>query len=601
MCGIVGIISNGIDVVDDILNTLNNLEYRGYDSTGIAVLKNGDITCQKVAGRISALKNKISQNHMSSTIGIGHTRWATHGAVNTSNAHPHCTDNIALVHNGVIENYKEIKLSLVDAGYDFKTETDTEVILFLIDYHLSQCLSPLDAVHKSLKKLIGAFAFVIIFKKHPNLMIGVKSGAPLVVGKSHKYNIFASDITSISKISDEIMHLNDGDIVQISKNSVELFNSSLKTLPITFSRLDKSQTTDTDLGKFSHYMLKEIYEQPDVINNLLQKYNNIEKTVTDNDFFKYKKIIIIACGTSYYAGLSAKYWFEKLTNIDVSVYTASEFCYLNKHLSNEYLTIFISQSGETADTLASLKYAKSKGVTTIGIVNVAKSSIDNESDFCFYTFAGPEIGVASTKCFSAQISLLFRLVITFAVKNGFISHEEEKNYLYSLNILPESINCILKNINNIEIIAKHISGFNNALYLGRQYAYPVALEGALKLKEISYIHAEGYSAGELKHGPLALIDENIITIVIANSNSDVYLKTISNMENVLARKGKVVLFSDKKFEAENIMQFMMPAIIDELTPMLYTIPMQLLAFFVAKNRGTDIDKPRNLAKSVTVE
>lgn len=601
MCGIVGIASKRQDVENDILNTLSNLEYRGYDSAGIAVLKNNNILCKKVVGKINDLRNLVSDVDLSSSIGIGHTRWATHGAVNTLNAHPHCTENIALVHNGIIENYDDIKSELQKEGYVFKTETDTEAILFLIDKYISKGLSPLDSVINSLKHVVGAFALAIIFKNYNDLMIGVKKGAPLVVGKSDNHVVIASDVTSISKIVDDVIYLKDENIVQIKSSEIEVFDTKGNSIKAEFTKVQKSLSNDINKNGYSHYMLKEISEQPMVIENLNSNYNNIIEIINEQKLNIYKKIIIVACGTSYYAGLVAKYWFEKFTTIDCMVYTASEFCYLKKRLNKDYLVICISQSGETADTLASLKYSKSLGVKTIGIVNVPKSSIDNEADYCFYTFAGPEIGVASTKCFTAQLTVLLKFILGLAEINNETDHNLISKIYDELSSINDKINEVLSKQSLIAELAEYCAKFKNAIYLGRQNAYPIALEGALKIKEISYIHAEGYSAGELKHGPLALVDENMLVVVIANSTSEVYLKTISNMENVIARNGNVIIISDKKLDIKNVKQFVMPSIIDDLTPILYAIPVQLLAFYVAKEKGTDIDKPRNLAKSVTVE
>lgn len=605
MCGIIGIVSKNNNVVPNLLNCLHCLEYRGYDSAGIATVHDEKINCVKCAGKIKDLEKKLEFSPIQGDTGIGHTRWATHGAVTSTNAHPHFTENVAIVHNGIIENYAELKCELQNFGYVFNTETDTEVVLFLIDKFFSELKSPIEAVKSAIKKIKGAFALGIIFKNSPHFLIGVKMGAPLVVGVNEDSSeiSIASDISSISKIASKFVYLKDGEIVIIKENDfsiTDIFGSQKKIEYVDVSK----ESYVISKGNYEHFMLKEIVEQKDVIKKTSNEYAKISDAIVQNDLQKFRKFIIIACGTSYYAGIVAKYWFESMTDVDADVYMASEFCYLNKKISNDTCVIFISQSGETADTLTCLKIIKEQKIKTIGIVNVKNSSIANNVDFCMYTYAGVEVGVASTKAFTTQLVVLLNFILSIGVLRNSIDEAFKNHILDELSKIGEKIQLIFDASCELREIAKYLIRFQNAIYLARNNLYPIALEAALKLKEISYIHAEGYPAGELKHGPLALIDDNLPVIVLCNSKSHVFFKTISNLENVLSRNGNIVLFSDstEQIEQSSRMQiFKMPEIIDELSPILYVIPMQLIAYYAADLKSNDIDQPRNLAKSVTVE
>lgn len=604
MCGIIGIVQNGIDVVHDVLFGLQNLEYRGYDSAGVATVNNSNICCVKCVGKINDLKNKIKDYPISGSVCIGHTRWATHGAVSEKNAHPHYTDNVAIVHNGVIENNSELRKELEELGYSFNTETDTEVVLLLIDNFFKNGFSPIESVAKAVKKLKGAFALGVIFKNYDNYMIGVKQNAPLVIGVSKdrtKYAI-ASDVSAVSKFVEEFYYLKDKEIVEVSDNSVNIFDYSLSKINFKFEQVETSELNISKNG-YEHYMLKEIMEQPEVICETMAHYHDIDSIVKNNNFYKYNNLTIIACGTSYYAGLVAKYWFEKFTCKKVSVYMASEYAYLGKKINSDDCVIFISQSGETADTLSCLKIAKQNAARTIGVVNVKNSSIANEVDYCFYTFAGIEVGVASTKAFTTQLVVLLNLVLSIGMLCEDISGDFREKITSSVGAIYYKLQEIFSIRDQIKNVASWLSGFNSAIYLARDLLYPIALESALKLKEISYIHAEGYPAGELKHGPLALIDENMPVIVIANSYSEIFPKLISNVETILSRNGKVIFFSDSDvfLNNPNVTSVKIPECEYTVSDLLYVVPMQLLAYYTAVAKGTDVDQPRNLAKSVTVE
>lgn len=604
MCGIIGIVQNGVDVVNDVLLGLQNLEYRGYDSAGVATVSNSKICCVKCVGKINDLKNKIKRYPISGSVCIGHTRWATHGTVSEKNAHPHFTDNIAVVHNGIIENSSKLKDEVQNLGYCFNTETDTEVILLLLDYFIKNGFSPLEAVSKTAKKLEGSFALGIIFKGYDNYMIGVRQNAPLVVGTNMDETVsaIASDVSAVSKIVENFYYLKNQEIVEVKDGIVNIFDYDLSKINFELKKVASSDLSISKCG-YDHYMLKEIMEQPEVICETMVHYKEIDSIVKNNNLHKYDNVTIIACGTSYYAGLVAKYWFDKFTDKRVSVYMASEYAYLGKKISDKDCLIFISQSGETADTLSCLKIAKQNNAKTIGIVNVRNSSIANEVDHCFYTFAGIEIGVASTKAFTTQLVVLLNLALSVGVLDKVISADFRQNIVASIGAIYYKLQEVFSLKNQIQEIATWLSGFNSAIYLARDFLYPIALEAALKLKEISYIHAEGYPAGELKHGPLALIDENMPVIVIANSKSNIFQKIISNIETILSRGGKVVFFSDSDIflNNKNVISVKMPECDYIVSDLLYVVPMQMLAYYTALSKGTNVDQPRNLAKSVTVE
>lgn len=604
MCGIIGIVQSGVNVVDNVLLGLQNLEYRGYDSAGVATINNSKICCVKCVGKINDLKNKIKECPISGSVCIGHTRWATHGTVSEKNAHPHFTDNVAVVHNGIIENVNELKDELQNLGYNFNTETDTEVVLLLLDYFIKKNFSPLEAVSKTVKKLEGSFALGIIFKNYDNYMIGVRQNAPLVVGGNTNMSIYsiASDVSAVPKIIEKFYYLKNQKIVEIKDNVINIFDYDLSKVDFELQKVESSDLNISKCG-YDHYMLKEIMEQPDVICETMLHYKDIDSIVESHNLYKYDNITIIACGTSYYAGLVAKYWFEKFTDKRVQVYMASEYAYLEKKISNRDCLIFVSQSGETADTLSCLKIAKQNNAKTIGVVNVRNSSIANEVDQCFYTFAGIEVGVASTKAFTTQLVVLLNLVLSIGGLENFISGDFKRNIVASIGSIYYKLQEVFSIKNQINEIASWLSNFNSAIYLARDLLYPIALEAALKLKEISYIHAEGYPAGELKHGPLALIDENMPVIVMANSKSNVFQKIVSNIETILSRGGKVVFFSDSDLFLNNkkVISVKMPECDYTVSGLLYVVPMQMLAYYTALSKGTNVDQPRNLAKSVTVE
>ena len=608
MCGIVGIVSHS-DVSERIVNALKKLEYRGYDSAGIAVVSNAEIYLVKTEGKIVNLANSLSKTPIDGKIGIGHTRWATHGAPSEKNAHPFVVDSIAVVHNGIIENHADLKKMLIKAGYSFHSDTDTEVVPNLFSYFMNKGLSEIEAAKEVRANLEGAFALAIIFGKN-NLMIGIKNGAPLAVGIAESEMFLGSDAHALSDFTNKIVYLKDGDITEITTNSYSIFNHSdedvtlrrtIKTLPLENEKNDKSG--------FEHFMLKEIYEQPQI---LMNAFNNIFDHQTNS--FKFddlniewqslKRIYIIACGTSYNAALTAKYWFEKYAQIPVEVDIASETRYRNAIYEKESVAIFISQSGETADTLASLKHIKGFGITTIGIVNVIESSIANSADFKLSINAGIEIGVASTKAFSCQLFTLAALCLHIASIKKLLSAEQFSSFIYSLHELPNTLKEVLSLKNHVKSIAKIIKFAKSIIYIGRGIAYPLSLEGALKIKELSYIHSEGIAAGELKHGSIALIDEDLPVIAIAPYN-ELYGKISSNISEICARKGKVYSFTDSMGIAElsdiSAAIVKMPKSNDFTAPILYSIPLQLLAYFTALELGQNIDQPRNLAKSVTVE
>ena len=608
MCGIVGIISNR-QVTPLLIDGLKRLEYRGYDSAGVATLVDGKIERRRAKGKIVNLEKKIAESPLAGTIGIGHTRWATHGVPNETNAHPHATKYVAVVHNGIIENYRELRDELKELGHVFESETDTEVVVHLISQKIEEGLDPQTAVAQSLKRLNGAFALAIIFAGREDILIGARKGAPLAVGFGDGEMFLGSDALALASLTQKIMYLEDGDWVVLTHTSATVYDENGKEV----SRpVEQSSTSGAMIGKggYRHFMLKEIYEQPQVIGDTLNTMINQDMdTITlPNVSFDLKdmtRLTIVACGTSYYAGLVGKYWIESIARVPVDIDVASEFRYRSPVMEKGGVSLFISQSGETADTLAALRYCKEHGQKIVSIVNVSASTMARESDCVLKTQAGPEIGVASTKAFTTQLTLLACFAIALGRVKGTLSRSEESRLSRALVEVPSRAAEVLNNDRAIETIAQDLMvPARDVLYLGRGSSYPIALEGALKLKEISYIHAEGYAAGEMKHGPIALIDESVPVVVVAPTD-DLFDKTVSNMQEVLARGGKVVFFGDKQgveaIKDRSAASIALPAVDPFVAPILYAIPVQLLAYHTAVAKGTDVDQPRNLAKSVTVE
>ena len=608
MCGIVGILGNK-PVADSIVEALRRLEYRGYDSSGVATLVNGGIERRRAVGKLKNLADLLVREPLSGTSGIGHTRWATHGGVTETNAHPHIVDGVVVVHNGIIENFRALKDELAAEGVVFTTQTDTEVVAQLLARALKHGLAPREAVRQVLARLEGAFALAILFKGEDDLMIGARNGPPLAVGHGEGEMFLGSDAIALSPFTHRITYLEDGDWVVLTHGSMEIFDADGRkvTRPMSFSQ---ASSMLIDKGKHRHFMAKEIAEQPEVVGHTLAEYVDFaEHTIRvpeklPFDFAALDRITITACGTASYAGLTAKYWFERVARLPVEVDIASEFRYREAPLPKNGLAIVISQSGETADTLAALRYCKAQGQHTLAIVNVPESTIARESEVVFRTFAGPEIGVASTKAFTCQLTALACLAILAGKQRGTISPDQERELVGALIMAPRYMAEILKEERHIADVARDVATARDVLFLGRGINFPIALEGALKLKEISYIHAEGYAAGELKHGPIALIDENVPVIVIA-PHDELYEKTISNMEEVAARGGKIILITDDQGMQGNgdraFRAIRVPKAHAFISPLLYAVPVQLLAYHAAVIIGTDVDQPRNLAKSVTVE
>ena len=607
MCGIVGIV--GREPVGPLLvDALKRLEYRGYDSSGIATLENGVLTRRRAEGKLANLDKRLRAEPLDGLIGIGHTRWATHGAPTERNAHPHATKKLAIVHNGIIENFSELRQDLEKDGYVFDSDTDTEVIAQYVTRELDRGLTPKEAVKVSLKHLTGAFALAFLFNGEDDLLIAARRGSPLAIGYGDGEMYLGSDAIALAPFTDMISYLEEGDWAVLTRESVEIFDENDKL--VTRERKKSNATSFLiDKGNYRHFMEKEIHEQPEVISQTMSHYidfahgsaKNLEGSI---DFGKIDRLAISACGTAYYAGLVAKYWFERLARLPVDIDVASEFRYREMPLSGNDAALFVSQSGETADTLASLRYCKAQGMQIGAIVNVRESTIARESNVTFPTLAGPEIGVASTKAFTCQLSVLASLAIHAARQRGKISSDVEKALVRNLAEAPRYASLALKQDAEIQKVARSIYQAKHALYLGRDVNFPLAMEGALKLKEISYIHAEGYAAGELKHGPIALIDEDMPVIVIA-PHDRIFEKTVSNMQEVAARGGKIILITDKKGASVSTMKTMhtiiMPDVPEIIAPIIYAIPIQLLAYHTAVLVGTDVDQPRNLAKSVTVE
>lgn len=607
MCGIIGILGAD-DVSDRLIEALRRLEYRGYDSAGIATVHEGLLERRRAEGKLNNLDAVLDASPLQGQTGIGHTRWATHGAPSVANAHPHRSSHVAVVHNGIIENFQELCIRLKAKGCAFESETDTEVIAHLLADFAKKGHDQRTCVALTLKELQGAFALAIIFDGNADVLYAARRGSPLVVGYGDGENYIGSDAIALANLTNKITYLEEGDWAEVTRDSVHIFDENDVEVKREVTTTEASGAL-IEKGNYQHFMLKEIYEQPAVVAQTLGSYmdpvaGNITLPNMPFDLTKVPKITIIACGTSYYAAMCAKYWFEQLARIPVEVDIASEFRYREPVLQKGGLAIFISQSGETADTLAALKLCKDQEQHIAVVVNVTSSSMAREADLVLPTNAGPEIGVASTKAFSCQLTVLAALAIATAVKNGKLSKSEEENLVQALVEVPSRMADVLNHDEAICAIAKTVSKCRDVIYLGRGLDYPIAMEGALKLKEISYIHAEGYAAGEMKHGPIALIDQDVPIIVIAPSGR-LFEKTVSNMQEVMARKGQVILISDeagvKAHGSGAIATITMPAVNEHVSPLLYAIPVQLLAYHAAVHKGTDVDQPRNLAKSVTVE
>ncbi|MFM1983210.1 MAG: hypothetical protein RJB22_1929 [Pseudomonadota bacterium] len=607
MCGIIGIVGKE-DVADRLVEGLRRMEYRGYDSAGVCTIVDGQLIRRRAEGKLGNLVTELGTNPAAGHIGIAHTRWATHGAPTTNNAHPHATDHVALVHNGIIENFKPLRDGLMARGRRFESDTDTEVVAHLVSEEVEAGKSPQDAVMAVLPRLRGAFALAIAFRDHPDMLIGARLGSPLVVGYGEGETYLGSDALALAPLTQKIAYLDEGDWVVITRDGAQIFNKDNQpvTRAVTLSGVSAAAT---EKGPYRHYMLKEIFEQPTVVAQTLQSYiRAVEQQVAlpqmDFDLSEIRRITIVACGTSFYAGMVAKYWFEQFARVPVDIDVASEFRYRNPVLEPGGLALFISQSGETADTLAALRHARAEGQKIAVVVNVPTSSMAREADLLLPTHAGPEIGVASTKAFTCQLAVLAALAAHLAVVKGQMSRDDEHDVVRHLIETPAALNAALAHDGDIADIAHHITPARDVLYLGRGPDYPLALEGALKLKEISYIHAEGYASGEMKHGPIALIDELVPVIVLAPSGP-LFEKTVSNMQEVRARGGKIILISDAEGLAEAgegcLATIEMPKVHPLIAPLVYAVPVQLLAYHVAVAKGTDVDQPRNLAKSVTVE
>jgi glutamine---fructose-6-phosphate transaminase (isomerizing) len=608
MCGIVGILGRE-PVAGQLIDALKRLEYRGYDSTGVATLESGHLSRRRAEGKLKNLESRLRTEPLTGTIGIGHTRWATHGRPNETNAHPHATDVVAVVHNGIIENFRELRDELEARGAAFKTETDTEVVAHLVSDEIKRGRSATEAVAAALPRLRGAFALAFLFEGESDLMIGARRGPPLAVGYGDGEMYLGSDAIALAPLTDTISYLEDGDWAVLRRGGVEFHDTAGRVVkrPIIKSL---ASALLVDKGNYRHFMAKEIHEQPEVVGHTLAHYLDMTTErvalpfALPFDFRSIERVSISACGTAYYAGLVAKYWFERYARLPVELDVASEFRYREAPLRDGDLAVFVSQSGETADTLASLRYAKSQGQHILSVLNVPTSTIGRESDLVVPTLAGPEIGVASTKAFTCQLAALACLALAAGRARGVLSETDEQRLVHALIEVPRLMIEALAVEPDIERLARNLARSRNVLYLGRGTNFPLALEGALKLKEISYIHAEGYAAGELKHGPIALIDETLPVIVIA-PHDHVFEKTMSNMQEVAARGGRIILITDRKGAEAATLTSLVTLILPEMpswaTPLVYAIPVQLIAYHTAVVMGTDVDQPRNLAKSVTVE
>ncbi|MCW5729712.1 MAG: glutamine--fructose-6-phosphate transaminase (isomerizing) [Alphaproteobacteria bacterium] len=607
MCGIIGVIGKQ-DVVPSLIEALKRLEYRGYDSAGVAAIVDGGIERRRSPGKIQELAKRIAERPLAGLLGIGHTRWATHGASTEENAHPHMTGRLALVHNGIIENYRELADELAAKGYSFESETDTEVVAQLITAYMDKGDDAVQAVGKTLKRLAGAFSLAILFRGEEDLLVGARRGSPLVVGWGDGEMFLGSDALALASLTERITYLEDGDWVVLNRKGATIRDQADNVVQREI-RLTALTGAMIGKGNYPHFMLKEIYEQPTVIGQTLNSvFNPVSRTISLPDFpfdlASVPRITIVACGTSFLASMVAKYWFEQIARVSVEIDIASEFRYRDMPLIKGGMALFISQSGETIDTLAALRYAREHGQHVVSVVNVAESAMARESDVVLLTKAGPEIGVASTKAFTCQLVMLACLVIAVARARGAIDAERESELSAAIAEVPSRAAEVLRHDQAIRELAHKVSEARDVIYIGRGTGFPIALEGALKLKEISYIHAEGFAAGELKHGPIALIDENVPVIVIAPSDP-LFDKTASSMQQVIARGARVIFLSDREgiarlgHDAEASIE--LPGVQPFVAPILYAIPVQLLAYHTAVIKGTDVDQPRNLAKSVTVE
>ena len=608
MCGIIGIIGREA-AAPHLIDALRRLEYRGYDSAGVATLESGKLTRRRAEGKLKNLESRLARDPLTGTIGIGHTRWATHGRPTENNAHPHATEKVAVVHNGIIENFAELRRELEDHGVKFSTETDTEVIAHLVTEEIKRGAPPIEAVKTTLPRLRGAFALAFLFAGEDNLLVGARKGSPLAVGFGDGEMYVGSDAIALAPFTDQVSYLEDGDWVIVTRAGAEIHDSGGK---VAQRALIKSQASVLlmDKGNHRHFMAKEIHEQPEVVGHTLANYLDMAAARVDLpmqlpfDFRTLDRVSIAACGTAYYAGLVARYWFEQFAQLPVEVDIASEFRYRDVPLKPGNLAICVSQSGETADTLASLRYARANKQHVLSVVNVPTSSIARESDVVMPTLAGPEIGVASTKAFTCQLAALACLAIAAGRARGTLREDDEKILVRALIEMPRRLNETLALEPQLEQLARDLAKSKDVLYLGRGTSFPIALEGALKLKEISYLHAEGYAAGELKHGPIALVDENMPVIVIA-PHDKVFEKTFSNMQEVAARGGRLILMTEaegaRAAKAHTMVTLTLPTVHPAVAPIVYAVPVQLLAYHTAVLMGTDVDQPRNLAKSVTVE
>jgi glucosamine--fructose-6-phosphate aminotransferase (isomerizing) len=607
MCGIIGIVGRAA-VAERLVDGLRRMEYRGYDSAGICTLHDGQLVRRRAEGKLANLVFELERHPAPGDVGIAHTRWATHGAPTASNAHPHATSEVALVHNGIIENFKPLREGLLARGRTLESETDTEIVAHLVSEQVEAGKTPQQAVSAVLPQLRGAFALAIAFRASPELLIGARLGSPLVVGYGDGETYLGSDALALAPLTQRIAYLDEGDWVVVTRNGATIYDKDDRPVEREVTTSGASAAA-IEKGNYRHFMQKEIFEQPTVVAQTLRSYlRPVEQQVAlpqiDFDISAIERVTIVACGTSYYAGMVAKYWFEQFARVPVDIDFASEFRYREPVLSPGGLALFISQSGETADTLAALRHCRAEGQTIAVVVNVPTSSMAREADLLLPTHAGPEIGVASTKAFTCQLAVLAALAAHFAVRKGRLGREQEAEIVRHLLEAPACLNAALDHDDEIAAIAPLIAPARDVLYLGRGPDFPLALEGALKLKEISYIHAEGYAAGEMKHGPIALIDEAVPVIVLAPSGP-LFEKTVSNMQEVRARGGKIVLISDKAGLAEAgegcLATIEMPKVHPLIAPLVYAVPVQLLAYHTACVKGTDVDQPRNLAKSVTVE
>ena len=606
MCGIVGVLGTN-EVAPILVEALKRLEYRGYDSAGIATINDGSLDRRRAIGKLVNLGDRLVHEPLAGKSGIGHTRWATHGAPNENNAHPHKSGKVAVVHNGIIENFRELREELATLGLEFTTDTDTETVAMLTDYFISRGATPIEAVNQTLAKLDGAFALAFLFDGEQDLMIAARKGSPLAIGHGDGEMYIGSDAIALAPMTNRVTYLEEGDCAVLTRTSLEirdqngeLANRAVKTIEIDSSRVDKAG--------YKHFMAKEIAEQPTVLGNTLSHYISPEGEINlpnpGIDFSKIERLTMVACGTAYYACMTAKYWFEQIARIPVEIDVASEFRYREPPITKGTVALFVSQSGETADTLAALRYCEGKADKILSVVNVPESSIARESDLALPIFAGVEVGVASTKAFTCQLTVLLSLALKAASDRGEITPEQLADHVAAMRNVPALINAAIDQDAQMQSAARKISEARDILFLGRGVMYPLAHEGALKLKEISYIHAEAYASGELKHGPIALVDKHVPVVVMA-PRDPLFDKSVSNMQEVMARKGKVVLISDaqglKEAGEGTWATVEMPTVPDVVAPIVYAVPAQLLAYHTAVAKGTDVDQPRNLAKSVTVE